>query len=224
MLKKIFIPMDFAFCCLLFFSCGSHSDNYAQNSSGHQEKSGKIGGPCEICDRLYLGLPNEIDDVNTSSGWDDLPVKMVVEGVVFQSDGVTPAPNVILYYWHTDDKGLYVHNKEPQSDKLHGYLRGWVQSNDQGKFTIYTNRPASYPGRTESEHIHVVVKEPGLDQEYYIDAWVFADDPLLTDQAKQRYNQRGGSGILNPTIEGTIHTVRPVVTLGKNIPNYPNRQ
>lgn len=77
----------------------------------------------------------------------------------------------------------------------HGYIRGWVKSDANGQYSIYTVRPAPYPGRNFEAHIHPAIKEPGIDKEYYIDEFVFDDDPLLTSE-KEKGWKTGGSGIL----------------------------
>jgi protocatechuate 3,4-dioxygenase beta subunit len=49
----------------------------------------------------------------------------------------------------------------------------------------------------EPEHIHITVKEADKN-EYYLDNYVFADDPLLTQEIRGKLKSRGGSGIMNP--------------------------
>ena len=60
----------------------------------------------------------------------------------------------------------------------HGYIRGWVKTNERGEYKFYTLRPGAYPGRNNPEHIHITVKEPGMN-EYFIDDYHFADDTIL---------------------------------------------
>ena len=105
--------------------------------------------------------------------------------------------------------------------RRHGYIRGWVKTDADGKYTFYTFRPVAYPNGREPEHIHITVKEPNKN-EYYIDAFMFEDDPLLTSSARRSLPNRGGSGIVLPTVKKGILTVERDIILGLNIPNIPN--
>ena len=80
--------------------------------------------------------------------------------------------------------------------------------------------PAAYPGRRDPAHIHVTIKEPEMN-EYWIDEYLFADDPLLTGAEKKKCEDRGGSGILQLIDVGNMYKASRNIYLGKNIPNYP---
>lgn len=94
-----------------------------------------------------------------------------------------------------------------------------MKTGKEGKYTFYTFRPGAYPDRNEPEHIHVTVKEPELN-EYYLDDFLFDDDPLMTMEVRQRLNNRGGSGIVKPKEKDGILTVERDIVLGENIPDY----
>ncbi len=49
-------------------------------------------------------------------------------------------------------------------------------------------------------HIHTSIKEPNIDNEYYIDEFVFDDDKLLTGAKRKALENRGGSGVLRVLI------------------------
>ena len=137
-------------------------------------------------------------------------------------DGKTPAPNVILYYYHTDIYGKYPNSESLDQRVLrHGYMRGWVKSDSAGQYAIYTVRPASYPNSQIMAHIHPSIKEPDIEMPYYIDEWVFDDDPFLTDIQRKNMSNRGGSGILKTTLIENIQVANHDIILGLNIPNYP---
>ncbi|WP_394343311.1 peptidase associated/transthyretin-like domain-containing protein [Spirosoma sordidisoli] len=80
--------------------------------------------------------------------------------------------------------------------------------------------PAPYPHADEPAHIHITLKEPGLN-EYYIDEFLFDDDPLLTAYKRQKLANRGGSGILKLKDAGNLYKAERPIYLGRNIPNYP---
>jgi protocatechuate 3,4-dioxygenase beta subunit len=177
---------------------------------------------CEDCELMFVGMPGNINSVDTSRGWFEEGQRLLVRGNVFHSDGSTPATDVLLYYYHTDKKGIYAPGPGlPQQARRHGYLRGWVKTSSDGSYAIYTNRPAQYPeGRIEA-HIHVIVKEPDIDNPYWIDAWIFDDDPLVTEALKSRLENRGGNGILTVKTENDVQMAHHDIILGLNVPGYP---
>jgi protocatechuate 3,4-dioxygenase beta subunit len=181
-----------------------------------------VGGPFENGDFMYIGMPKNIASVDTSPGWHQPGQQLLITGTMFKQDGKTPAPGVILYYYHTDVHGLYANM--PELDRRvarHGYIRGWVKSDTNGRYAIYTVRPAPYPDRDFEAHIHPTIKEPGIDKEYYIDEFVFDDDPLLTGAKRKNLPNRGGSGILRLVQRGNLQIAEHDIILGLNIPNYP---
>jgi protocatechuate 3,4-dioxygenase beta subunit len=106
--------------------------------------------------------------------------------------------------------------------RRHGYIRGWVKTDAQGKYTFHTFRPGAYPARDEPEHIHIIVKEPERN-EYYIDDFLFDDDPLLTAERRAKQPNRGGSGIVKPVPMGDIFLVERNIFLGMNVPDCPEK-
>jgi len=179
-----------------------------------------VGGGCDGCEIMYAGMPKEINPIDTSAGWFEEGDRLLINGVVVKKNGA-PAPGVIIYYWQTDHTGHYSPAPGLEADAMrHGHIRGWVKSNGQGQFTIYTNRPAPYPDHSMPAHIHTAIKEPDLN-EYYIDEFVFDDDPLLTEAKRKALENRGGSGILKPVLQGGVQVATHRVVLGENIPDYP---
>jgi protocatechuate 3,4-dioxygenase beta subunit len=144
-----------------------------------------------------------------------------VSGIVYQNDSTTPAKDVILYFYHTDQTGVYpTRGDEEGWGKRHGYLRGWIKTNENGQYKLSTLRPASYPDTKNPQHIHITVKEPGLNP-YWIDEYLFDDDPFLTANERRYYFERGGDGILkNGVLEDGVTKYKRNIVLGLNIPGY----
>ena len=188
-----------------------------QSNNGRQ----KVG--CEGCEAIYESpIPfNKLSWIDTLPDFNEPGPKMVISGIIYKADGKTPAKDVVLYIYHTDQKGYYSKKGNEKGWGLrHGYIRGWVRTNEKGQYKFYTLRPASYPERNAPQHIHPVIKEPGVN-EYYIDEFRFDDDPLLTSTERAGEEKRGGSGIIklqqkNGMLEGERNLI-----LGMNIPNYP---
>jgi protocatechuate 3,4-dioxygenase beta subunit len=95
-----------------------------------------------------------------------------------------------------------------------------MKTDAQGRYQFKTIRPASYPNRQAPQHIHPIIKEPGTSL-YWIDEYLFEDDPLLTSSERSRQEKRGGSGIirLKKNEKGVWMGQRNII-LGMNIPNY----
>jgi protocatechuate 3,4-dioxygenase, beta subunit len=187
-----------------------------------ESKKKLIGGGCDGCELMHIGMPTNINSADTSAGWNEKGQKLLVTGTVYKPDGKTPAPNVIIYYWQTDTDGYYSPRKEmDEKAKRHGHIRGWVKTDQNGKYFIYTIRPCPYPKEDIPSHIHTSIKEPTIDNEYYIDEFVFDDDPLLTREKRNSLENRGGSGVLRILISGDLQIAEHNIILGLNIPNYP---
>jgi len=209
----------------LLVSCNAQTQNDNQNSNS---KTNNVGGDCEegYCELIYLGMPKEIHSVDSSAGWYEKGQKLMVTGTVFQIDGKTPAPNVIVYYHHTDNDGYYSpRNDKPENQTRHGHIRGWVKTDKNGKYTLYTIRPAPYPNEELPAHIHLIIKEPDINKEYWIDDINFDDDKLLLPFLKKHSSEvhRGGSGIVRVLLKDDLQIAEHNIVLGLNIPNYPKK-
>jgi protocatechuate 3,4-dioxygenase beta subunit len=203
----------------LLLSCNGQTTSNAKNPD---DKAAVVGGPFENGGFFYIGMPQNIKPVDTSTGWTQNGQKLLITGTIYKPGGKIPAPNVILYYHHTDINGVYANKQGLDPGVIrHGYIRGWVKSDSSGKYAIYTVRPASYPNSNIEAHIHPAIKEPGINKEYYIDEFVFDDDKLLTGEKRKKMENRGGSGILRVLKKGNLQVAEHNIILGLNIPNYP---
>lgn len=225
MMKQFNRSILFAFLFGLLTSCNGQTNTDNQNRGTIQSNVKKIvGGGCEDCELMYVGMPENILSEHTSSGWTEGKQKLILTGKVYQLDGKTPAPNVIIYYWHTDDKGLYSSNSEtPEGAKEHGKLRGWVKSDENGNYKIKTSRPRAYPNQDIPEHIHLSIKEPDISNEYFAD--LYFDDDQLYLKHKKKYGKldRAGTELLRVVLDKDIEIAEHNIVLGLNIPDYPSK-
>lgn len=186
-----------------------------------QTPAKKVGGPCEGCEAIYE-CPVAFDKLRPSVTLPEYAsgnTKIEVSGIVFHRDGKTPAKDVVLYVYHTNQKGVYpTKGNETGWARRHGYIRSWIKTDANGFYQFYTIRPAAYPGRKDAEHIHITLKEVDKN-EYYIDEYLFADDPLLP--AKRSATPRGGDGVLTLMKDKSgVWKAKRNIILGLNIPNY----
>lgn len=219
-LKYLFIGL-----ILTVSACSAQTTQTQNQRSGSTEANKIVGGGCDGCELMYAGMPKEIKSVDYSPGWAENGQKLLVTGIVYRLDGKTPAPNVVIYYWQTDSSGYYSPKAGmDERAKRHGHIRGWVKSDENGKYSIYTIRPAPYPNENIPAHIHTSIKEPNIASEYYIDEFVFDDDKLLIPaQKKNPPENRGGSGTLRVLIKDDLQIAEHNIILGLNIPNYPEK-
>lgn len=219
---------------ILQFSVGCRTQNQGitqKSENGREDAVNSIGGKCENCDLIYVGMPKEMHSVDTSAGWHEKGQKLVITGTVFQTDGTTPDPDVVVYYYHTDNDGYYSKRYDkPENQTLHGHIRGWVKTDADGRYTIYTIRPAPYPNNEIPSHIHLEIKEPDIAKEYYVEDINFDDDKLLIPYYKNHPPEnRGGSGLVRILLKDSLQIAEHNIVVGLNIPNYrksttPNKQ
>lgn len=193
------------------FSCNGQSDRAITK---------EVGGPCEGCEALLEYGDKKLNSVDTLPLFAETEPKLKISGTVYHKDGKTPAKDVILYIHHTNREGRYqTKGDEKGWARRHGFIRGWVKTDNTGQYTFYTFRPGSYPGSTEPAHIHLTVKEPGKN-EYYLDDFVFEDDPFLKSRDNNSFRNRGGSGVMIPVNKGGMQHIERNIILGLNIPDY----
>lgn len=212
---------------ILIIGCNGQNRTTSEEETYNKSSFRQVGGPCDTCELMYIGKPTTINETDTSLAWASGGQKLVISGTVYENDQRSPAPNILIYYWQTNDKGLYEAKPDQEASvRPHGYIRGWVKTDNNGQYEIYTIKPASYPNSTLPAHIHFLIKEPELPNEYYIDDIVFEDDPLLTEMYKKKMELRGGSGVVKTSKKGTTHYLyaeRDII-LGRNINGHPDNR
>ncbi len=217
-MKPILLSLVLA---VLFAHAGCAQSSPDKNAE--QGKGNRVGGPCEGCEAIYESpIPLEqLSAVARLPDFDEPGPKIKISGVVYKPGGKIPAPGVVLYVYHTDQAGIYpTRGDEKGWAKRHGYIRGWARTDQNGTYEIFTLVPASYPNSNNPKHLHPVIKEPGKN-EYWIEEFLFEDDPYLPAAEKNKANPRGGIGILKPVMkDGMLHATRDII-LGLHVPGYP---
>ena len=132
--------------------------------------------------------------------------RIQVSGTVFRADGKTPAPNTLLYLYHTDIYGIYGHDGEPR----HGRYRGWMLTDAQGKYEFESIKPASYPNSTIASHIHMTVTTETMKEDW-IDSILFEGDGFITPQ--ERVMKKGGFDPILKFVKGSDGVSRGVKSI-----------
>ena len=71
------------------------------------KKEKLVGGNCEGCEALLEFGNRTLTPTDTLPFFEEKSPKLKVTGTVFKNDGKTPAPNIIIYIYHTGRNGLY---------------------------------------------------------------------------------------------------------------------
>ncbi len=175
-----------------FLSC--RSDTLAQKSNGDvltllkknanpagTEGMGAIDAPVSVSPKTIL-----FTDADKGE-------KMVISGKVFEREGKTPAPNVLIYLYHTDIEGYYGKNGEHK----HGRYRGWLLTDAEGRYSFQTIKPAPYPENRFAAHIHMTVTTRAM-REDWIDSILFEGDKLISARERETAGSKGG---FNPILK-----------------------
>ncbi|RKE94681.1 dioxygenase family protein [Ichthyenterobacterium magnum] len=177
---------------------------------------------------FFYKMPRKLSATDTSSAFKEKGQKILLTGTVYQIDGKTPASNIILYYYQTNTEGIYATKQSEERNmpknklgQTHGYIRGWLKTNELGNYSIYTIQPKAYPSRDQPAHIHITVKEKNMEEPYYIDDFVFDNDSLLTSKRRKNMENRGGSGVIRFVQKDNMWIGERNIILGLNIPDYP---
>ena len=213
--------MIFAIGASLLLQISACSQNNNKTKPGNRSEK-HVGGSCEGCEAIYESpIPFEkLKTTDSLPDFNEAGQKIQISGIVYKLDGKTPAKDVIIYVYHTDQTGHYTPGPNAKGwEKRNGRIRGWMKTDKNGFYSFYTLRPAPYPNAKIPAHIHMVVKEPDTN-EYYLDEFLFDDDPLLTEK-ERNMQYRGGNGIMKLSSDkNMMHATRNII-LGLNVPDYP---
>ena len=114
--------------------------------------------------------------------------KILISGTVYDIDGRTPVPNALIYLYHTDIEGYYGRLKgEPK----HGRYRGWMLTNEKGRYAFQTIKPAPYPENRFAAHIHMTLTTKDRKEDWFDDI-LFEGDPLISERERKEAGNKGG--------------------------------
>ncbi|HYH84973.1 MAG TPA: hypothetical protein VEX60_05775 [Pyrinomonadaceae bacterium] len=156
-------------------------------------------------DRRALALASTSETEPKELSWqtvlvskDEPGTPLVVTGRIFAPDGKTPVEGITLHVYHTDARGLYS-EEDGKGGPPNPRLKGWMQTDREGRYEFRTIRPASYPNSRNPQHIHAKVYGAGHAERWIPEYW-FADDPLVTDDMRAKHS---GEGAFTPIMSAT---------------------
>ena len=129
------------------FSCAN-----SQNQG--QDNFKLVGGPCEGCEAIFEYGDKDLSPVDTLPDFNDQGLRIKVTGTIYENDGKTPAKDVILYVYHTNQEGVYQPRENATGwEKQYGHIRGLVKTDEMGRYVFYTIKPGIYPNLSSPAHI-----------------------------------------------------------------------
>jgi len=137
---------------------------------------------------------------------------LIVSGRILAPDQKTPLEGITLSVYQTDATGVYSTtggNGDNRNTRIHGSMR----TNSEGRYEFRTIKPGSYPKTRNPAHIHAYISGPGYP-EYWIDEYLFDDDPFVQDDVRRRLGNKGNfSSVLKLTrgSDGILRGERDIV-------------
>ena len=190
-IQKNILTLCIASLCLIFNSClqtAKKPDNSLISESSIERTNQEN---CNWCGTSEA--PENVTWKTVIPPEGELGEKLIISGTIYLPDGKTPSKDVVVYVHHTNNKGIYPkRGGEKGNGQYHGYLRGWMKTDSNGKYEFETIRPAPYHSHGgEPAHIHYNIQ--GSDYlEYWLTAIWFSDDPRVTDEYKKSVKRSGG--------------------------------
>lgn len=137
---------------------------------------------------IYDYIDSDLKSTDTISDFNVKKNKVKLFGTIYNSDGVTPAKDVILYIEQADEDGDF--DLRTQNDRRIVHHRAWVKTDANGQYELYTFIPGNDRRYNQLQQLFPVIKEPSKP-EYEIGTFLFNDDPLLTKHCRKRLKKKG---------------------------------
>ena len=102
---------------------------------------------------------------------------------------------VDVYVYQTDTRGYY---SPDGRDERNPRLRGYLRTDDQGRYRLQTIRPGQYPNSGPPAHIHYEVKSASGVQRFEL---VFEGDSRMTDDIRRQAAAHGEYTLCTPSTD-----------------------
>jgi protocatechuate 3,4-dioxygenase beta subunit len=175
------------------FLISCKTDTLAQKTENELSLIKKNAMPSGTEARGAIDVPDNVSWKISLSKKSDKDEPMLISGTIFQPDGRTPAPNILIYFYHTDSDGYYGRRGEVRD----GHFRGWMLTGANGKYEFSSIKPAPYPNRTEAAHVHMTLTGKNFKEDS-INAILFEGDKFIKPEER---NSVGKWGEPNPILK-----------------------
>ena len=192
------------------FLVGCKTDTLAQKPESELSLIKKNAMPLGTEARGAIEAPDDVSWRAALSKKSDKDEPMIISGTFFQPDGKTPAPNILIYFYHTDSDGYYGRRGEARD----GHFRGWLLTGANGKYEFSSIKPAPYPNRTEAAHVHMTLTGKNFKEDS-INTILFEGDKFIKPEERDSVGkwsefipilklEKGADGILRGTRNFTL--------------------
>lgn len=197
----------FTFVCMF----GLQQSVTAQNNSNiseEQKESYLERHPIYDYNELQLSATDSIPDFESKEQ------QLKITGTIYKSDGVTPAEGIILYIEQADENGDF--DLREKNDKRYAHHRGWVKTDANGRYTIYTFVPGNDRRYNQLSQLFPAIKEPSKPN-YNLESFLFDTDPMLTKLCRKKIAKKGDpTRILKPIKKDGLLIVEKNIVLSSN--------
>ena len=166
---------------------------------------------------IYDRAEDQLSNTDTIPDFRSKVNKLKLTGTVYQSDGVTPAKDVIIFIEQADENGDF--DLRRSGDERYVFHRSWVKTDANGKYTFYTFVPGNDRRYNQMSQIFPIIKEKSKE-EVQLASLLFDNDPLLTKRCRKRLTKKGGENrILTTTSkDGLLIAEKDIVLLDQTEP------
>ena len=85
---------------------------------------------------IYDYSESQLNNTDSIPGFETSANKLKISGTIYESDGVTPAKDVLLYIEQADEDGDY--QIKTENNKRYMQHRAWVKTDVNGQYTFFT--------------------------------------------------------------------------------------
>lgn len=137
---------------------------------------------------LYDRAEDQLTNTDTIPDYRSKTNKLKLTGIIYQSDGVTPAKDVILFVEQPDENGDF--DLRRTGDARYVFHRSWVKTDADGRYTFYTFVPGGDRRFNQLQQVFPIVKQSSKEA-YELESFLFDEDPLLTKTCRKRLAKKG---------------------------------
>jgi protocatechuate 3,4-dioxygenase beta subunit len=142
----------------------------------------------DINNPIYDRADNQLRNTDTIPDYRSKTNKLKLTGIIYQSDGVTPAKDVILFIEQPNENGDF--DLRRTGDARYVFHRSWVKTDADGRYTFYTFVPGNDRRYNQLQQIFPIIKESSKP-EYELESFLFDEDPLLSKACRKKITKRG---------------------------------
>ena len=142
---------------------------------------------------------------------DEPGTPFIIEGRVLLRDSRTPARHIDVHAMHRDAEGFEFGPGD--RDTRTWRLQGWATTDEAGRFTFKTIRPAADHLGREAAHVHFTLVSEQFGRQWAPKIFL-AEDPLVTPRQRQRSLDAGAfaSVVATERVDG-VDVLRVVLPL-----------